>query len=292
LSGKKSKNVFTIGIANIGVSFLFDQTLSELGIEDINDVFLTDVSDEIRLHVHYGSVPELNRIEKIFDSGSTWAFYRRDGKYVLQDDRLIPASSPNVVVVLEPDPASGDVYIKNDFTKKSIFPDPLGYPLNQILMILLLSKGEGMIFHACGIDDGGCGYLFLGNSTHGKSTMARLWFEQHATILNDDRIVVRKKDSGFWMYGTPWHGDFKEFSPKGLEIHKIFILHPQGKNSAVPKNGAEGVAMLLARSFPPLWDHQGMVYTADLCHGLVEKIPCHELNFEPDTRVVDFVRSL
>ena len=87
-------------------------------------------------------------------------------------------------------------------------------------MILLLSLGKGILLHACGIDDDGSGYLFLGNSTDGKSTMAKLWFENHAKVLNDDRIVVKEKDGEFWMYGTPWHGDFKEISPQGLAVQK------------------------------------------------------------------------
>ncbi len=292
MPAQKGQKEFTLSIADIGISFLLDKSLSELGFEHINDRFVADVNDRIRLRVHYGHPPKMDRIEKIFDSGSTWAFYRTNGRYVLQNDALAPGSSPTIFAVLEQGLKSGDIYITHTSLEQHLPPDPLGHPLNQILMILLLSLSKGILFHACGIDDDGAGYLFLGHSGQGKSTVAKLWFDSRATVLNDDRIVVREKDGGFWMYGTPWHGDFKELSPKGLEISKIFILHPQGKNSAVPRNGAEGVAMLLARSFPPLWDHQGMSYTTDLCHGLIQKIPCFELRFEPDTRVVDFVRSL
>jgi hypothetical protein len=122
--------------------------------------------------------------------------------------------------------------------------------------------------------------------------MARLWFEDHATVLNDDRIIVRERDGEFWMYGTPWHGDFKELSPKGLPIHKIFFLRHGENNSAITKNGAEAVSMLLTRCFPPLWDKKGMEYTMRFCHRLVNKIPCYELNFQPDGKIVDFVRNL
>jgi hypothetical protein len=289
---QKRQKEFTLGIADIGISFLFDQNFSELGVEDVHDAFVLDTSEEIQLRVHYGHAPEMDRIEKIFDSGSTWAFYRSNGRYVLQNDALEPGSSPTVFAVLEQGLKSGDIYITHTSPELHLPPDPLGHPLNQILMILLLSLDKGMIFHACGIDDRGSGYLFLGNSGDGKSTMAKLWFDRNATVLNDDRIVVREKDGEFWMYGTPWHGDFRELSPNGLPIQKMFFLRRGEENRVALKNGAEAVAMLLTRSFPPLWDSKGMAYVTDLCHRLVSKIPCYELSFEPDTRIVDFVRNV
>jgi hypothetical protein len=289
---QKGQKEFTLGIAGIGISFLFDQSLSELGVEHVHDVFFTDLTAQIELRVHHGHAPRMGRIEKIFDSGSTWAFYRSNGRYILQNRTLESGSPPNVFAVLQQDLKKGDIYITHTSFEYHLPPDPLGHPLNQILMILLLSLDKGMIFHACGIDYRGSGYLFLGNSGDGKSTMAKIWFERNVTVLNDDRIVVREKNGAFWMYGTPWHGDFRELSPNGLPIQKIFFLRRGEENRVALKNGAEAVAMLLVRSFPPLWDSKGMAYVTDLCHRLVSKIPCYELSFEPDTRIVDFVRNV
>ena len=292
MPSEEGRKELTIGVAGIGISFLFDKSLSELGVEHINDAFVTDMIDEIKLRVHYGPAPEMDRIEKIFDSGSTWAFYRSNGRYVLQNDALEPGSSPTVFAILEQGLKSGDIYITHTTLAQYLPPDPLGHPLNQILMILLLSLDKGMIFHACGIDDGGSGYLFLGNSGDGKSTMAELWSDRNSLVLNDDRIVVREKDGGFWMYGTPWHGDFRELSPNGLPIQKLFFLRRGDKNGVVLKRGAEAASMLLVRSFPPLWDSKGMAYVMDLCHRLVSEIPCYELSFAPDESIVDFVRNI
>jgi len=287
----RERKKFTIVIAGIGISFSFDRDLSELGVGEIDNVFAADSREELKLQVHQGHSPDTKNKEKIFDSGDTWALYKCNGRYVLQDDSLQSESSPSTFIVLEPDLRSGEAFILEDASERNPFPDPLGYPLNQVLMILLLSLGKGMLFHACGIDDNGSGYLFLGNSTDGKSTMAGLWSKEHAKVLNDDRIVVREKDGEFWMYGTPWHGDFREISPEGLPIKKIFFLRHGGKNSAVPKSGIEAVSMLLTRSFPPLWDKNGMTFTTGLCHHIVNKVPCYELSFAPDTKIVDFVRN-
>jgi hypothetical protein len=230
--------------------------------------------------------------ETVFDTGHTWALFRSDNKYVLVNNTLGLDSSPDIFVVLNSDLKSGNIIIDRDPSDMTDLSNPLGWPLNQILMIYLLSHGKGILFHACGIDDQGDGVLFLGNSGHGKSTMGNLWLENQCNILNDDRIVVREKDDQFRMYGTPWHGDLAEWSLNELPIRKIFFLNPGGKNTAIPKNGVEAVSMLIARSFPPFWDQKSMTYTMDLCHRLVEKVPCHELSFEPDGRIVDFIRGI
>jgi len=291
LLDEKGQIEFTIGIAGIGLSFLFDQNLSESGVKDIYYEFNTDIRPETKLRVHHDSFPERSEGKKIFDSGSAWSLYRDRGKYVLQDSSFDFDPPPNQLVILGSDFKSGDIYI-NDELFKNLLPDPLGFPLNQVLMILLLSRCKGLMLHACGIDDRGYGYLFLGNSGHGKSTIARLWSENKATVLNDDRIIVREINGELMMYGTPWPGDFKEVSSTGLPIRKLFFLHHGEKNSAVPKNGAEAVLMLLTRCFPPIWDKKGMEYTMDLCHHIVNKIPCYEFSFEPDRKIVDFVKNI
>ena len=282
---------FTIGIAGISISFLFDQNLSESGVEDIYYEFITDIRPETKFRVHQDSFPERSKGKKIFDSGSTWSLFRDQGKYVLQDSSFDSDPPPNQLVILESDFKSGDIYKNDEFFKNSLL-DPLEYPLNQVLMIILLSRCKGVMLHACGIDYRGNGYLFLGNSGHGKSTIARLWSENQATVLNDDRIIVREKNGELLMYGTPWHGDFKELSSKGLPIRKLFFLRHGEKNSAVPKNSAEAVLMLLIRCFPPIWDKKGMDYTMGLCHRIVQNIPCYEFSFEPDRKIVDFVRNI
>lgn len=288
MQGNRQRNSLRFRVADIGISFLFHDALN--GFIERQD--LSDVQADMELRVHVGPVPKTNIQDILFDSGQTWALYQSHGKYVLQNDTLDGDSHPDTYVIIESDFKSGDIYLAPDAFREDLFSDPLGYPLNQILMILLLSRRKGIILHACGIRDGGRGYLFLGNSGDGKSTMAKVWFENRTTILNDDRIVIREKGGAFWMYGTPWHGDFKEWSSQGIAIEKMFFLNRGNGNAAVPKGGAEAVSMVLARSFPPLWDEAGMAFTMDFCHRLVSKVPCYELSFSPDRNIIDFVRGI
>jgi len=292
LISEKELKEFTINIAGIGISFLFDQDLPEFLVEDRDRDFVTEKNAEIKLRVHHGNFPERKIEEKIFDSGSTWSLYFSQGKFCLQDCSFEPDSILERLLVLESDFKSGEIYTKNDNFNLNFFLDSFGYPLNQVLMIILLSRGKGVMLHACGIDDQGSGYLFLGQSTHGKSTIAKLWSKNQGLVLNDDRIIVREKDGQLWMYGTPWHGDFKAVSSKGLPIQKIFFLQRGKKNLAARKEGGEAVSMLLTRCFPPFWDKEGMEYTVGLCHIIAKNLPCYELTFVNDKKIIDFVRAL
>jgi hypothetical protein len=242
----------------------------------------TEKKPDVFLRVLDGPPPVFETDEVVFKSVDIWSLFHSRNKYILEDALRL--------VVLDPHFKSGNIYLKEKIDNWTQLV--LAYPLGEIFFINLLSRGYGVVLHACGvIDDNGHGHLFLGNSTHGKSTIAKLWSESGATVLNDDRIIVREKDGQFWMYGTPWHGDFNEVSPKALPIHKIFFLKHGGKNSAVPRKGAEAVSMLLTRSFPPLWDKEGINYTLSLLDRIAIKLPCFELEFVPDKSALEFIRS-
>jgi hypothetical protein len=280
----------TMDIAGIKFSFLPDSLHDHPRRKGLTKPRSGDERDHIIIRLHLaGQIPELSAARYLFHS--LWTLCQSGDQYIFQEGPQESGALPNKVLILGTDLREGDLYIPDGPSNQSPFPDPLGYPLNQALMILLLSRRKGILFHACGIADGESGYLFLGNSGHGKSTMAKLWFARGLTVLNDDRIVVREKRGEFWMYGTPWHGDFKEFSTKGLPISKIFFLYPDKENRLIPHEGAKAVSMMLTRSFPPLWDKEGMIFTAGFCHRLVSAVPCYEFHFKQDQSVIDFVRN-
>jgi hypothetical protein len=278
----KKERQLNLAIAGIIISLISDDNNGGFYLDDAYKNFISEGVPDVILRVHSRQVPQYDSMKKVFDSGTNWRLLRKNKKIILK--------TISRTAILQSDFKAGAVYVPAE-GKGHRFPFPLNYPLAEVLMINLLSQGRGAMVHGCGVDDNGDGYLFLGNSNHGKSTIARLWSKNQATVLNDDRIIVREKDGEFWMYGTPWHGDLKEVSPQGLLIQKIFFLRHGQKNSAVAKKGAEAATMLLARCFPAFWDKKGMDYTLGLCLRLVSKVPCYELNFVPDREIFDFVRN-
>lgn len=285
-----------VKIAGIVFSISSNEALDTVELDAAYSDFLCTEKPEISVHARYGALPDLSlpNTDRIFESESLWSLYRVDRQHIFvlkwpNDDGRVYR-----LAVFDEDLREGKVFSRVPSprgTRAGLLPNPLEYPLSEVLMICLLARRRGLMFHACGVVDAGRGYLFAGNSTHGKTTMARLWKDK-ALVVNDDRIVVRRRDGRFWMYGTPWHGDYDCVSPQGAPLERVFTLHPAPVNEARPLDGAAAVSMLLTRCFPPFWDAEGMRFTVDLCSELVRSVPCHALAFQPDAGAVDLVRSL
>jgi hypothetical protein len=249
---------------------------------------------DVVLRVHYGSIPSFDIKEKIFDSGGVWSlYYSYDNKIILPF--CSPAFEPPLykLAILEQDFKFGDVYIRTKKSDKGSPINPLEYPLDEVLMVNLLSLGRGIEIHACGIIDEDQGTVFCGTSGAGKSTLANMWkTKKDVVILSDDRLIIRKIENHFWVYGTPWHGDAKVSSPEGAPLGKIFFIKHAKKNTVAAIKGIDIVSRLLVRSFPTFWDSARMEYTLSVCSELSKKIPCYELGFAPNESVLDIIRSV
>ena len=169
--------------------------------------------------------------------------------------------------------------------------DPLEYPLDELLVISLLGQGRGVEIHGCGVADGSNGYLFVGQSGAGKTTIARLWqAEPGAVILSDDRVVLRSEADGIWMYGTPWHGEEPLASPGRVRLAGVFFLKHHDRHEMASVTRVDGVTRLFASSFPPFHDAHALDFTLAFIDSIVARVPCFELRFTPDATVLDLVR--
>ncbi|MDA2916803.1 hypothetical protein MYX64_08205 [Nitrospinae bacterium AH_259_B05_G02_I21] len=255
------------------------------------DSFLGGGTPDVILDVHRGPPPLLSNSFLCFDTGTTWCMVKANGLvaiYGCSYDALQERN--NIGLVMAPDFTRGNLYVLRPESRgRPYLENPLGYPLDQILTIQLLAQGRGLLLHACAVLDEGRGYCFAGVSGRGKSTMAGLW-DGEATILNDDRIILRPRDNGFWMYGTPWHGTYPATSPEGCPVNELFLLAHGPENTLRRLPPAEAACRLLQTSFPPLWDHEGMAWTLEFLDQLTTSVPVYELTFRPDEAVVPFVR--
>src|SRR4029453_9224119 len=132
-------------------------------------------------------------------------------------------------------------------------PFPLQYPLDELVMIHVLSQGKGVEVHGCGlIDQAGRAYVFLGQSGAGKSTLGRLWLDHPGvTLLSDERVVLRTDRDRIAVYGTPWQGDAHFAAPLSGDLAAVFFLNQGPVPAVVPTGGSRAAARLLACSFLP-----------------------------------------
>lgn len=231
--------------------------------------------------------------EKIFDCSPVWTLYRGNGKLVITlfTNKRFPYSER--VMLLHPSLRYGEIYVKKPPDSSSFTVDPLGGPTAELLMVHYLTRGHGILLHACGIELGGRGILFAGHSGAGKSTMARLLKDSgNIPILSDDRIIVRKKGGVFWMYGTPWHGEEEFASPRGCPLDRIYFINHARENTIRDTNAIGAISKLLTCSFPPFWNQEGMNFTLDLLAELSNRVPCLELGFLPDRDIIQFIKAM
>lgn len=232
----------------------------------------------------------------LFSSGGLWDLFEDGGGrriYRFTSPALGPA--PYKEARFDRDLARGEIAIHSGYPAYAP-PDeplyPLEYPLDELLFMHWLSHGRGCELHGCGLVDGEAGYLFVGHSGAGKTTMARLWGEAaQPVVLSDDRIVVRRHAGEAWMYGTPWHGEAQLAAARKARLRAIFILRQAASVGFRELGPVEAVPALLSMSFVPHHSKEALAFVLEFLRGLAGAIPCVELAFPRHARVVDEVRA-
>ena len=265
-------------------------------LEDSYKEFFCNEPPDVFARGHYDKIPDiiLREEDRVFKSNIYWDIYLIGGRpvFVLRLSGL--KTDPYCISVFSPDFLHGDTYFLFRLPGKKSddpLPNPLKFPLFHLLMISLLSQGYGVLIHACGIDDKGKGLLFTGSPSHGKTTIAQLW-KKNAIILNDERIVIRRVNGQLWIYGTPWHGQLRQFTPIGVPLESAFFLSSKGKNIVSDISPLYSLNRLLSHTCLPVWDNDGMAEAFDLATNFLNLVNFRELSFKADNSAVDFIRCL
>ena len=242
---------------------------------------------------HVGLEPTSGRPDGslIFDSGQAWRLFGDGDRKILwvgTRDYI-----PRLVGDFSSDYHRGKIFVTKDPTYPERYLFPLSYPVGSLLMTCLLGTGYGVMLHSCGVIDGDEGLVFAGIGSAGKTTTARLW-DDHAgaVVVNDDHTILRKVDDQFRVYGTPWHGQGGFARAEDAPLKKIFVIKHAKSNQAVLLSPSQAVAMLLVRTFAPLWDANSMAFTLQFLDDLCQTIPCYEFGFVPDRSAVEYIRCL
>ena len=105
---------------------------------------------------------------------------------------------------------------------------------------------DGMLLHSSAVVMGGEAYLFSAPCGTGKSTHTALWRkvfgEDRAVILNDDKPALRLEDGVWYAYGTPWSGKTDQNLNIKVPLKGICILTRSEENHIEPF-GMVGVTM-------------------------------------------------
>jgi hypothetical protein len=289
-------DVLSVSIGDIHVALMSDDPGMKIGVPKVTERFLVGCIDHddanAKVTAAWGDLREPVAGDRIFDSGGLWQLYGHGKDYIYRFHSPIFGEHPYKQARFNTDFTSGEVLLHADYYDRREVALPLEYPLDELMMTNLLARGRGVELHACGLRDlDGRGYLFIGHSGAGKTTSARLWEKAGVLILSDDRIILRCLDGKVWMYGTPWHGEAELAAPVRTELTQIFFLGRGARNEMVALREPEAVAQLFTRSFVPFYHPAGLDYSLKLLQQVARAVPCAELRFVPDERVVEFVRE-
>ncbi len=291
----KSKSQFRLEVADISLMVSSADPDLKLEPEEAVKEFLAGEDEpDARVSAAWSDLSQMNLGRKVFDSDAVWQLYRRNGSYLYTFTSSVFGSVPYKVASFDSNFTSGEVYLHHQYFESEPALDPLEYPLAELWMANLLAQGRGAEVHSCGVVDAqGEGHLFVGQSGAGKSTLARLWEPQKGIqILSDDRIILRKAGQKLWMYGTPWHGEAGFSSTARAPLTRIYFLRHGQENELFLQQPAQAVGQLFTCSFPPFYNRKALDFTLGFFEEVVQAVPCFELRFLQDERVIDLISGL
>lgn len=227
----------------------------------------------------------------LFDSGSVWKlFSEADGRWRIECHSDLFGEVPYKIAFISSDFRSVDLAMR-PIEGRDL--SPLQFPLDELLVNAVLTRNGGVEVHSCGvIDHDGSAYLFAGNSGDGKTTTSLLWTAAGAEIISDDRVIIREDHEGWWLYGTPWHGEANVCSPSRGRLRHIFLLDKESRPALSPVPPAAAVARLLACAFPPFHDPAGVGSVLETLGRIAQTIPISKFAFVNDASAVETVRAL
>lgn len=196
---------------------------------------------------------------------------------------------PDIVAFKNENADKWTVYIdNNEFIKKNMEIDPFMYPLGSLILYYIISFNDGLMIHAAGVNDNMLGYVFSGHSGFGKSTISKIWKQENAIIINDDRLIIRKKFDKFMVYNTPmnYYDDSKT-----VILNKIFLIKHSKNNYLKRITGSQAIAKLMSNCIQHNYDKKLIASLLDLCSEICLSIPIFEFGFIPDNRIIHFIRN-
>lgn len=232
-----------------------------------------------------------------FDSKSTWAIralgHESPWSYHLGPTPVNGKDPPLFHILTDANWSHAKVYLGKNFGRR--LDGRHLYPIDEIFMLHLLHEHDGFVVHASGSQVDGSGILFLGDSGVGKSTIAE-FFEAavgYGHIFSDDRLIIRRIDGVWMMFGSPWHGTFPRTLARGMPIAALYFLEQAPQHGLTPLGRNEVFRRLLPVSLGNWWAlHQRDAHLLRVCDLAADKAShCWRLAFANDASVVDFVRS-
>ena len=166
------------------------------------------------------------------------------------------------------------------------------YSIDAVLRIvhtLVLARQGGFLLHSASAIRNGKAFLFAGVSEAGKTTISRL-APSDVTLLTDEISYVRKQDSGYIAFGTPFTGELAKLGENvSAPVSALYLLAKGGENRIDPIAPGEAARSLLANLLFFAEDEELVQATFHSAFEFVSRVPVSRLTFVPDARVWELI---
>ncbi len=194
-----------------------------------------------------------------------------------------------------------------------------GTGLGLSLLVLRLRAQGGLVLHGTAAEVDGQGVLCVGVSGTGKSTLARLLDASGATVLTDERPVLRQwpaptacrseqteaiskrtpyqsgfaseQTAAFRVYGSPWPSSAGFARNAWTPLRRIYFLEHGETDRLTPLPPREAVGRLIHVATIPWQDPVLLDPCLATIEALLGALPCAVLAFRPTPAVVDLIRA-
>ena len=147
-----------------------------------------------------------------------------------------------------------------------------------------LLKFGGFYLHSSAVLADGRAYLFSGPCGMGKSTHARLWLDRldSARIINDDKPALRRMDSVWYAYGTPWCGKDGINRNEKVPLGGICFLRRGEQNRISRLSGLDAAKNIFGQTTYQFKSQENTLLLMELVDQLVQEVPVFQLECLPD----------
>lgn len=252
---------------------------------------------DITLTVHVvRRLPDLRHGALRFDTGEGfWKLYEAGAENVMEcldpKTRIVRSRT-----VLSLDFSQGEVWIcgtaSNQKGKLNWKPQYVLNPIAEVCLVTRLALDGGFLLHAAGILTKHGGWVFTGPSGAGKSTISDYFAARGASVLSDERVIIRMIDRELQLFGTPWPGAGRLAKNDHAPLTALHcIAHGQGSHLLRPMDPRSVSPFVLPQTFLPHWDRTAMDRTLETLDTLIGHIGTFDLSFIQDVNVVDFLHE-
>ena len=149
-----------------------------------------------------------------------------------------------------------------------------------------------LMLHGSALCMDGDAYIFTAPSGTGKSTHSRLWreaFGERIWMINDDKPMLRIKNDGVMVFGTPWNGKHRLGRNASAPLKAIVWLYRDEQNHIEPMSKVEAFPVLLNQAFGST-NLAVMTRVMNLEKELLNKVGFYKLgcNMETDAAVLAY----